>query len=64
MREEAKPNQEAREFVVPKSDFSVIELFNAAKMIKNCVEQGTPPSCNVRGEALCASCREYPNASN
>lgn len=61
---EAKPNQEVKEFVVPKSDFSVLGLFDAAKMIKMCVESKTPPPCNMRGEALCKDCKGFEDATD
>lgn len=56
---EAKPTQEVKEFVIPKSDFGVTELFDAAKMIVDSVDAGTPPRCNVNGSDLCGSCRDF-----
>jgi hypothetical protein len=56
---ESKVDQEVKEFVVPKSDFGVTELFEAAAMIVAQVSLGEPPSCNVGGPNLCGSCRDF-----
>jgi hypothetical protein len=55
---EAKPNQEAKEFVVPKSDFGITELFEAAEMIVKAVNDKVPPVCNIATDG-CAKCRGY-----
>lgn len=57
---EAKPNQEVKEFVVPKSDFGISHLFDAAAMIIECTKKQTPPPCNVSTDG-CAKCKGYTN---
>lgn len=57
---EAKPNQEVKEFVVPKSDFGISHLFEAAAMIVEAVKNQTPPPCNIAANG-CARCKEYTN---
>lgn len=56
---ESKVDQTVKEFVVPKSDFGVTELFEAAAMIVKAVENGEPPLCNLGGALGCASCRHH-----
>jgi hypothetical protein len=56
---ESKIDQSVKEFVVPKSDFGVTELFEAAAMIVKAVKEGTPPLCNLGGALGCASCRHH-----
>lgn len=53
---EAKPNQEIKEFVVPKSDFGITELFDAAKMICDAIKIEVPPICNIHADG-CAKCK-------
>jgi hypothetical protein len=55
---EAKPNQEAKEFVVSKSDFGITELFEAAEMIVKAVRDKTPIACNISATG-CSKCRGY-----
>ena len=55
---EAKPNQEVKEFVIPKSDFGITQLFDAAAMIVEAVKNQTPPACNL-GQNGCAKCKGY-----
>jgi len=55
---EAKPNQQAKEFVVPKSDFGIAHLFEAAAMINECVKNNTPPACNISADG-CGKCKGY-----
>lgn len=54
---ESKVDQEVKEFVIPKNDFGITELFEAAAMIVQAVKDGVPPSCNVGGGMGCSSCR-------
>lgn len=56
---ESKPTQDVKEFIIPKSDFGVTELFEAAAMIVQAVKDGIVPTCNVGGAALCGSCRGF-----
>lgn len=56
---ESKVNQEVKEFVIPKSNFGITELFDAAKMIVECLENKRPPICNISGPQGCNSCKEY-----
>ena len=55
---EAKPNQEVKEFVIPRSDWSIKHLLQAAKMIVESVKAGNPPACNINSEG-CARCKPY-----
>ena len=57
---EAKPNQEAKEFVVRKSDFGITELFDAAKMICDAIRDKVPPVCNL-SPTECSNCKGYTN---
>lgn len=61
---EAKPSQEVKEFVIPKSDFGVTELFDAARMIVAAVDKGVPPVCNIGGAAGCHSCNYHEKENN
>lgn len=55
---EAKPNQKHKEFVVPKSDFGISHMFEAAQKIVDCLKDNTPPACNVKAEG-CERCKGY-----
>lgn len=57
---ECKSNQEAKEFVVHKSDFGITELFDAAEMICNAVRDRIPPVCNL-SSTECSNCKGYVN---
>lgn len=57
---ENKANQEAKEFVVQKSDFGISHLLDAAAMIVAAVKTNTPPQCNI-GSDGCANCKGYTN---
>ena len=54
---ESKLNQERKEFVIPKNDWGISEIFDGAKKIMDCVAAKTPPSCNIGGNEQCGSCR-------
>jgi hypothetical protein len=56
---ELKANQEYKEFIVPKSDFSISHLLEAAKMISAAVDSRTPPKCNMGGSQWCGECGGY-----
>ena len=56
---ELKANQEYKEFIVPKSDFSIKHLIDAAKMISDAVDNKTPPTCNMGGPQWCTGCEGY-----
>lgn len=56
---ELKANQEYKEFIVPKSDFSIGHLLEAAKMISEAVDNKTPPKCNMGGAQWCGECGGY-----
>lgn len=60
---ESKATQDVKEFIVPKSDFGITELFDAAKKIVNAVDAGTPPECNISHDN-CSRCKGYKNESN
>lgn len=55
----SKPHNEAKEFTIRKSDFGITEILDAATMVVECVKNGTPPRCNVKGKDLCAKCEVY-----
>ena len=57
---EAKPNQESKEFVIPRSNWGIQHLFEAAKMITESIKAGTPPLCNISADG-CGRCKEYDN---
>ena len=57
---EAKPNQEAKEFVVRKSDFGITEIFESAKKIVAAINAQTPLPCNI-GPDGCSKCKGYTN---
>jgi hypothetical protein len=56
-----KPNDEIKELIVPKSNFGVDEVFEAAAKIVKAVETKTPLNCNVpeRDKNDCSKCRGY-----
>jgi len=56
---ESKVDQEVKEFVVPKSDFGIMELFDAAALIVKAVADQTPLDCNINGAELCSKCKAY-----
>jgi len=56
---ENKASQEPKEFVIPKSDFSVAPLFEAAAKIVEAVKNQTPPPCNIDGWGNCERCGGY-----
>jgi hypothetical protein len=56
---ESKVDQEVKEFVVPKSDFGIMELFDAAAIIVKAVAEQTPLDCNINGAELCSKCKAY-----
>jgi hypothetical protein len=56
---ESKATQEVKEFVVPKSDFGITELFEAAAMITQCVKDQTPPPCNINASGSCQKCEVH-----
>lgn len=58
---EYKANNSAKEFVVPYSYDLIEPAIETAHMIKDCLDKGTPPAC-IRGDKLCAKCKEYENA--
>ena len=55
---ENKATQDAKEFVVPKSDFSIAEKFEAAAMIIEAVNNNEAPPCNIRLGG-CSKCGGY-----
>jgi len=56
-----KPNDEVKELVIPKSNFGVDELFEAAAKIVKAVNNDSPLPCNVPeyGKTDCQKCRGY-----
>jgi hypothetical protein len=55
---ESKVDQEVKEFVVPKGDFGIAPLFEAAEMIVKAIDNQTPPPCNI-GPNGCYKCEVY-----
>lgn len=55
---ESKVDQEVKEFVVPKGDFGIAPLFEAAEMIVKAIDSQTPPPCNI-GPNGCYKCEVY-----
>lgn len=55
---EAKPTQEVKEFVIPKSDFDIEHLFEAAKRIVDAVDNLEPVPCNISPNG-CNKCKGY-----
>lgn len=55
---EAKATQEIKEFVIPKSDFGIEHIFEAAKHIVEAVDRGEPLPCNISSNG-CYKCRGY-----
>lgn len=60
---EAKATQDIKEFVVPKSDFSINHIFAAAERIVKAVDNLTPLDCNISPTG-CKKCEGYKNESN
>jgi hypothetical protein len=56
---ESKVDQEVKEFVVPKSDFGITHLFEAAEMIVSAIDKQVPPSCNVEPSGSCYKCEGF-----
>jgi hypothetical protein len=57
---EAKPTQQAKEFIVAKSDFGIEHLFEAAASIVEAVRTNTPLECNISPDG-CPKCRGFNN---
>jgi hypothetical protein len=57
---ENKATQEVKEFVIPKSDFGIEHLFEAAKNIVAAVDSQTPIACNIAPTG-CSKCKGYEN---
>jgi hypothetical protein len=55
---EAKATQDVKEFVIPKSDFGIEHIFEAAKQIVDAVDKGEPIPCNISANG-CYKCRGY-----
>ena len=55
---ESKVDQEVKEFVVPKGDFGIAPLFEAAEMIVKAIDNQTPPPCNISPNG-CYKCEVY-----
>jgi len=55
---EAKPTQEVKEFIIPKNDFGITPLFDAAAMIMQAIKDQTPPGCNVSPNG-CSKCEVF-----
>jgi len=60
---ESKATQDVKEFIVPKSDFSIAHIFEAAEKIVDAVEARIPLECNI-AKGGCSRCKGYINESN
>jgi hypothetical protein len=60
---EAKATQDVKEFVIPKSDFSINHIFAAAEKVVKAVDNLTPLDCNISPTG-CKKCEGYTNESN
>jgi hypothetical protein len=56
---ESKVDQVVKEFVVPKSDFGISNLFEDAKNIMLAIEKQEPPRCNVNSGGTCYKCEVF-----
>ena len=56
---ESKVDQLVKEFVVPKSDFGISNLFEDAKNIMLAIEKQEPPRCNVNSGGTCSKCEVF-----
>lgn len=56
---ENKASQDVKEFVVPKSDFAIAPMFEAAAMIMEAINTNTPPACNLDKWGGCSKCGGY-----
>lgn len=55
---ENKSTQEAKEFVIPKSDFGIEHLFESAQRIVDAINNGGSIPCNINAEG-CSKCKDY-----
>lgn len=56
---ENKSNQTQKEFVVPKSDFGIAHILEAAEQIVAAVDNKEAPTCNIDPNAGCYQCKGY-----
>ena len=56
---ENKATQESKEFVIPKSDFGITPILDAAKMIVEAVDRREAPTCNISAYEGCYQCKGY-----
>jgi hypothetical protein len=56
---ENKASQDVKEFVVPKSDFAIAPMFDAAAMIMEAINNNTAPACNLDKWGGCSKCGGY-----
>ena len=56
---ENKSNQQAKEFVVPKSDFGISHILEAAENIVAAVDKKEAPTCNIDPNEGCYQCKGY-----
>lgn len=55
---ESKATQDVKEFVIPKSDFGIEHIFEAAKQIVDAVDKQEPIPCNISANG-CYKCKGY-----
>jgi hypothetical protein len=55
---ENKATQDAKEFVIPKSDFAIAEKFAAAASIMEALDKNEAPLCNIKAGG-CSKCGDY-----
>ena len=56
---ESKVDQQVKEFVVPKSDFGITPLFEAAERIMTAIDKQQPPMCNINPQGTCSKCEVF-----
>jgi len=58
---ENKASQQAKEFVVPKSDFGISHIIEGAQLVSDAFDNKTPPTCNIAPTEGCKQCKGYDN---
>lgn len=55
---ESKIDQEVKEFLVPKSDFGIMDIFTQADEVVAAIKLGTAPAC-VDSSGSCSKCKDF-----
>jgi hypothetical protein len=56
---ENKSNQQVKEFVIPKSDFGISHILEAAENIVFAIDKKEHPTCNIDATEGCYQCKGY-----